>query len=68
MDVRLAWTDCGETGDYVVPNLLSPRDLVSRTEKMEETVKSNYFERVVLHTHTRSSAFPFPSHIRIIFH
>ena len=27
MDVRLAWTDCDETGDYVVPNVLSPRDL-----------------------------------------
>ena len=30
MDVGLTWTDCDETGDYVVPNVLSPRDLVSR--------------------------------------
>ena len=34
VDVRLTWTDCGEAGDYVVPNVLSPRDLVS----MDETV------------------------------
>ena len=34
MDVRLTWTDCDEAGDYVVPNVLSPRDLVS----MDETV------------------------------
>ena len=25
-------------GDYVVPNVLSPRDLVSRPDKMDETV------------------------------
>ena len=30
MDVRLTWTDCDVAGDYVVPNVLSPRDLVSR--------------------------------------
>ena len=38
MDGRLTWTDCGEAGDYVVPNVLSPRDLVSRTDNMDETV------------------------------
>ena len=38
MDVRLTWTDCDEAGDYVVPNVLSSRDLVSRPENMEETV------------------------------
>ena len=43
MDVRLTWTDCDEAGDYVVPNVLSPRDLVSRPDNMDETV---------LHTHT----------------
>ena len=36
MDVRLTCTDCDEAGDYVVPNVLSPRDLVSRTD-MDET-------------------------------
>ena len=33
MDVRLTWADCGEAGDYGVPNLLSPRD-----HNMDETV------------------------------
>ena len=28
MDGRPTWTDCDEAGDYVVPNVLSPRDLV----------------------------------------
>ena len=32
------WTDCDEAGDYVVPNVLSPRDLVSRPDNMNETV------------------------------
>ena len=27
-----------EAGDYVVPNVLSPRDLVSRPDNMDETV------------------------------
>ena len=27
-DLRLAWTDYNEAEDYVVPNVLSPRDLV----------------------------------------
>ena len=43
MDIRLTWTDCDEAGDYVVPNVLSPRDLVSRPDNMDKTV---------LHTHT----------------
>ena len=43
MDVRLTWTDCDEAGDYFVPNALSPRDLVSRPDNMDETV---------LHTHS----------------
>ena len=38
MDVQLTWTDCDEAGDYVVPNLLSPRDLVSRPDNMDKTV------------------------------
>ena len=37
MDGRPTWTDC-EAGDYVVPNVLSPRDLVSRPDNMDETV------------------------------
>ena len=38
MDGRPTWTDCDETGDYVVPNVLSPRDLVFRPDNMGETV------------------------------
>ena len=38
MDGRLTWTDCDEAGDYVVPNVLSPRDLVYRPDNMDETV------------------------------
>ena len=38
MDGRPTWTDCDEAGDYVVPNALSPRDLVFRPDNMDETV------------------------------
>ena len=38
MDIRLTWTDCDEARDYFVPNVLSPRDLVSRPDKMDKTV------------------------------
>ena len=38
MDGQLIWTDCDEAGYYVVPNVLSPRDLVSRPDNMDETV------------------------------
>ena len=38
MDGRPIWTDCDEAGDYVVPNVLSPKDLVSRPDIMDETV------------------------------
>ena len=37
-DRRPTWTDCDEAGDYVVTNVLSPRDLVSRPDIMDETV------------------------------
>ena len=38
MELRLNCTDCDDAGDYVVPNVLSVRDLVSRPDNMEETV------------------------------
>ena len=41
MDRQLIRTNCDEAGDYVVPNVLSPRDLVSRPDNMEETVLSS---------------------------
>ena len=43
MDGRPTCTDYDEAGDYVVPNVLSPRDLVFRPDNMDETVP---------HTHT----------------
>ena len=39
MDRRPTWTDCDEAGDYVVPNVLSPRDLVARPDNMDKTVQ-----------------------------
>ena len=42
MDGRPTWTDCDEAGDYVVPNVLSPRDLVSRPDIMDETVPHTF--------------------------
>ena len=38
MNGRPTWTDCDKAGDYVVHNVLSPRDLVSRPDNMVETV------------------------------
>ena len=38
MDVRLTWANCDEAGDYVLPNVLSPWDLVSRHNNMYATV------------------------------
>ena len=46
MVVRLPWTDCDEAGDYVVPDVLSPRDLVSRPDNMDETVLHKYLSIV----------------------
>ena len=43
MDVRPIWTDRDEAGDYVVPNVLSPRDLVSRPDNMDETLLHTMF-------------------------
>ena len=48
MDGRSTWTDCDEAGDCVVPNVLSPRDLVSRPDNMDETVP---------HTHPRQVGY-----------
>ena len=38
VDGRPTWRDCDEAGDYVVPNVFSPRDLVFRPDNMDETV------------------------------
>ena len=47
MDGRPTWTDCDEAEDYVVPNVLSPRDLVFRPDNMDETVPHTLFRQVV---------------------
>ena len=41
MDGRLIRTNCDKAGDYVVPNVLIQRDLVSRPENMDETILSS---------------------------
>ena len=38
MDGRPILTDCDEAGDYVVPNVFSPRELVSSPDKMDKTI------------------------------
>ena len=44
VNIRLTWTDCDEAGDYVVPNVLGSRDLVSRPDNMDETVLHTNYE------------------------
>ena len=39
--LRKPWTNCDEAGDYVVPNVLSPWDLVSRPDSMDKSVLSS---------------------------
>ena len=41
MDGCLIRTNCDKAGDYVVPYVLSPRDLVSRPDNMDETILSS---------------------------
>ena len=41
MDGRLMRTNCDKAGAYVVPNVLSPRDLVFRPDNMDETILSS---------------------------
>ena len=48
MDGRPTWTDCDEAGDYVVPNVLSPRDLVFRPDSMDETVPHTHIHVFIL--------------------
>ena len=62
MDGRPTWTDCDEVGDYVVPNVLSPRDLVSRPDIMDETVPHTYRPCVGhIHVQRNPSLFLFAS-------
>ena len=45
MDGRPTWTDCDEAGDYVVPNVLSPRDLVFRSDKHGRNCTTHIMEK-----------------------
>ena len=47
MNVRLTWTDCDEAGDYVVSNVLSPKDLVSKPDNMDEAVPHTDKHRLI---------------------
>ena len=38
MEGQPTWIDFDKAGDYVVPNVLSMRDLVSRPDNIDETV------------------------------
>ena len=48
MDGRVTQTNCDEAREYVVPNVFSPRDLVSRPDNMDETVLSSFREPICL--------------------
>ena len=61
MDGRLTRTNCDEAGDYVVPNVLSPRDLVSRPDNMDKTVLSSSAQSVKLTLDEASSPFCIPA-------
>ena len=41
MDGQLTQANCDEARDFIVPNVLSPRDLVSRPDNMDKTVLSS---------------------------
>ena len=47
--VRLTRTDCDSARDYVVPYVLSPRNLVSIPDNMDEAIPDN-MDEAVLHT------------------
>ena len=51
MNGRPTWTDCDEAGDNDVPNVFSPRGLVSRPDSMDETVPHTQH----IHTHSVSN-------------
>ena len=54
MDGRPTWTERDEAGDYVVPNVFSPRDLVSRPDNMDETVPHTILRFVLMLTLLRA--------------
>ena len=67
MDGRPTWTDCDEAGDYVVPNVLSPRDLVFRPDNMDETVLHTYYWIGHAEAHIKENTAININVVRIIF-
>ena len=55
MGIQLTWTDCVEAGDYIVSYVLSPRDLVSRPDKMDEIVLHTAHTFVIILSKATSS-------------
>ena len=47
MGGRLTRTNCDEAGDYVVPIVLSPRDVVSISDNMDEIALSSYLRGAI---------------------
>ena len=58
MDGRPTWTDCDESGDYVVPNVLSPRDLVFRPDNMDETTHTHWYCKSLFFTKVATELRP----------
>ena len=48
MDGQPTWTGYDEAGDYVVPNVLSPRDLVFRPDNMDEIVPHTLYISILV--------------------
>ena len=48
MDGRPTWTDCDEAGDYIVPNVLSPRDLVFRPDNMDKIDVTEKYSKFII--------------------
>ena len=65
MGVRLTWTHCDEAGDYVVPNVLGQRDLVSRLDNVDETVLHNSLLGHVILTDYIHFRPPFPRRLHV---
>ena len=61
MDGRPTWTDCDKAGEYVVPNVLSPRDLVFRPDNMDETVPHTHVCFLILYRAICTFRFMYPS-------
>ena len=60
VDRQPTWTDFYEAGDYFVPNVCSPRDLVARPDNMDETVPHTH-----IHNNQSRTNGPINAHLTI---